>query len=305
MSAQRGVLKSIFASETLGMVGSTKDMNEVGKIRLIDFTDESRDYTKRVQVDILDNLLERERDRDRDRRGEKVKGDVSEDGLMQSMQKAIKEAKLDTFETFIGEHWSTERLRNFVLERVSNERDRLKNNIGQIPMSELDRLMQRSAEAVYRRVFETSELMAANRSLALFLQRLYQTHGSQVDNNVRESIDQTLTEASNAAIAKFEPAFRRDENGFALRYRAQRIVFDCLSENVERISSSETGMSTIGEIQQNIVQTARNTCIDWLDTQFGTEPGRIKAQTPYPLRVIWTATGPNDDPSMYGRTSNM
>jgi len=307
MSVQRVVLKSIFASEALGMVGSTKDINEVGKIILRDFTDESRDYTKRIQVDILDNLLERDRDRDRDRdrRSEKTKGDVSEDGVMQSMQKAIKETKLDTFETFIGEHWSTERLRNFVLERVSAERDRLKNNIGQIPMSELDRLMQRSAEAVYRRVFETSELMAANRSLALFLQRLYQAHGSEVDNNVRESIDQTLTQASNAAIAKFEPAFRRDENGFALRYRAQRIVFDCLSENVERISSSETAMATIGEIQQNIVQTARNTCIDWLDTQFGTERDRIKPQTPYPLRVIWTATGPNDDPSMYGRTSNM
>src|SRR3954454_18108445 len=93
--------------------------------------------------------------------------------------------------------------------------------------------------------------------------------------------------------------------GFALRYRAQRIVYDCLSENVERMSSSETAMATIGEIQQNIVQTARNTCIDWLDTQFGTERDRIKPQTPYPLRVIWTATGPNDGPSMYGRTSNM
>jgi hypothetical protein len=302
MSVQRGVLKSIFASEVLGMVGSTKDINEVGKIILRDFTDEARDYTKRIQFDIIENLLDRDNSR---RAGDRVKGDVSEDGVMQSLQKAIKEAKLDTFETFIGEHWSTERLRNFVLERVSAERDRLKNNIGQIPMADLDKLMQRSAEAVYRRVFETSELIAANRSLALFLQRLYQAHGSQVDNNVRESIDQTLTEASNAAIAKFETALRRDENGFALRYRAQRIVFDCLSENVDRISSSETAMATIGEIQQNIMQTARNTCIDWLDTQFGAERDRIKPQAPYPMRVIWTATGPNDDPSMYGRTSIM
>jgi hypothetical protein len=300
MSVQRGVLKSIFASEVLGMVGSTKDINEVGKIILRDFIDEGRDYTKRIQVDILDNLLERNR-----RSGYREKGDVSEDGVMQSLQKAIKEAKLDTFQTFIGEHWSTERLRNFVLERVSLERDRLKNNIGQIPMADLDRLMQRSSEAVYRRVFETSELIAANRSLALFLQRLYQAHGEEVNNRVREDIDRTLTEASNAAIAKFETALRRDENGFALRYRAQRIVFDCLSENVDRISSSETKMAEIEEIRHNITQTARNTCIDWLETQFGTERDRIKPQTPYPLRVIWTATGPNDDPAMYGRTSNL
>ena len=77
-----------------------------------------------------------------------------------------------------------------------------------------------------------------------------------VDDQLRELADGMIIKASNAAIGKFEGAMRRDDNGFALRYRAQRIVFDCLSENVERITSSETGIATIGEIKQKIEKTS-------------------------------------------------
>jgi hypothetical protein len=37
-------------------------------------------------------------------------------------------------------------------------------------------------------------------------------------------------------------------------------VFDCLSENVEWITSSETGIATIGEIKQKIETTAITEC---------------------------------------------
>jgi hypothetical protein len=95
---------------------------------------------------------------------------------------------------------------------------------------------------------------------------------------------------------------RRDDNGFALRYRAQRIVFDCLSDNVDRITSSETGIMTVGEIEQKVEKTAVTECLSWLENQFGA-PGRgLNPQVPMPLRVIWSAAGPKDDPSMYSRT---
>ena len=94
---------------------------------------------------------------------------------------------------------------------------------------------------------------------------------------------------------------RRDSNGFALRYRAQRIVFDCLSENVEKITSSETGILTNGEIRNKIAKTSDTVCGAWLENQFGAEKGELKPQRPMPMRVIWSATGPKEDPSMYGR----
>jgi hypothetical protein len=80
-----------------------------------------------------------------------------------------------------------------------------------------------------------------------------------------------------------------------------RIVFDCLSENVERITSSETGIATVGEIKQKIEQTSLTECGTWLDNQFGTQARGLNPQVPMPLRVIWTASGPKDDPSMYSR----
>ena len=205
------------------------------------------------------------------------------------------------FETFLGETWSEERLRVSVLDRVYSDLPHLfdGNNRGNAPMQELDALIQRAADLMYRRIFEISELLAANRSSTLFVQRLYQTHGELVDNELREVADGMITKALNAAIGKFEGAMRRDENGVALRYRAERVVFDCLSENVENISSSQNGIATVSEIEQQIRQTAAGECSDWLEKQFGA-PGRgLVAQKPMPLRVIWSASGPKDDPSMY------
>jgi len=292
-SVQTAVLKSVVSSGLLGVVGSTQDLSKVGQTAS---KDDDRDWTGRIQL-IVDTFK-----REQDKRIT-TPGDVTEHAIEQSLDQAFKNAKLDTFESFLGENWSSERLRVRILDRVLADLPHLfdGNNRGNAPMQELNTLIQRGAESIYRRIFEVSELLAANRSSALFVQRLYQTHGALLDDQLREVADGMITKASNAAIAKFEGALRRDENGFALRYRAQRIVFDCLSENVERISSSETGIATVGEVEQKIDQTARAECTTWLENQFGTQARGVNPQVPMPLRVIWSASGPKDDPSMYSR----
>jgi hypothetical protein len=292
-SVQTAVLKSVVSSGLLGVVGSTQDLSKLGQTLS---KDDDRDWTGRIQR-IVDRFK-----REQDKRIT-TPGDVTEHAIEQSLDAAFKKAKLDTFESFLGENWSAERLRVRILDRVAADLPHLfdGNNRGNAPMQDLDNLIQTAAESIYRRIFEVSELLAANRSSALFVQRLYQTHGGLVDDQLREGADGMITKASNAAIAKLEGPLRRDENGFALRYRAQRIVFDCLSENVDRITSSETGILTIGEIQQRIESTAQTECSTWLDNQFGTQARALNPQVPMPLRVIWSATGPKDDPSMYSR----
>jgi hypothetical protein len=292
-SVQTSVLKSVVSSGLIGVVGSTQDLSKVGQTSS---KDDDRDWTGRIQR-IVDRFK-----REQDKRIT-TPGDVTEHAIEQSLDAAFKKAKLDTFESFLGENWSAERLRVRILDRVAADLPHLfdGNNRGNAPMQDLDNLIQRGAESIYRRIFEVSELLAANRSSTLFAQRLYQTHGGLVDDQLRELADGMIIKASNAAIGKFEGAMRRDENGFALRYRAQRIVFDCLSENVERITSSETGIATVGEIKQKIEQTTLTECASWLDTQFGTQARGLNAQVPMPLRVIWSAAGPKDDPSMYSR----
>jgi hypothetical protein len=292
-SVQTSVLKSVVSSGLLGVVGSTQDLTKVGQTSS---KDDDRDWTGRIQR-IVDRFK-----REQDKRIT-TPGDVTEHAIEQSLESAFKKAKLDTFESFLGENWSSERLRVRILDRVAADLPHLfdGNNRGNAPMQDLDNLIQRASESIYRRIFEVSELLAANRSSTLFVQRLYQTHGGLVDDQLREVADGMIIKASNSAIGKFEGAMRRDDNGFAMRYRAQRIVFDCLSENVERITSSETGIATIGEIKQKIESTTQTECASWLENQFGTQARGLNSQEPMPLRVIWSATGPKDDPSMYSR----
>ena len=192
-------LRSINASEVLGVVGSTKDLHEVGKTII---TEDERDYTKKIK-----ELIKRAKKAQREE-GDKTPGDITEHAIEQSLDKAFKNAKLQVFESFLGENWSSERLRVMILDRVDAEMGRLfhGNNRGNAPMDELDNLIQRAAESVYRRIFETSEFLAANRGSALFVQRLYQTHGGLVDDQLREVTDRMITSASNLAITRFDGA---------------------------------------------------------------------------------------------------
>jgi hypothetical protein len=276
-------------------VSSAKDINEVGQQSINN--DKNRDYTTKIKEIIERFKGEQYRQRDT------TPGDVTALGIEQALEKAVKNAKLDMFERFVNERWTAERLRTMILDRVYAELGSLfdGNNRGNAPMEALDTLIQRASESVFRRIFETSELLAANKSSALFMQRLYQTHGALVDGELRETADRMITRASMGAVGRYETALKRDVNGYALRYRAQRIVFDCLSENVEKITSSETGILTNGEIQKRIAETSESVCGAWLENQFGSEKVDLKAQRPMPMRVIWSEAGPKDDPSMYGR----
>jgi hypothetical protein len=258
-----------------------------------------RDWTELVKT-ILDEIKHKQD------KGVTTAGDVTQHAVEQSLDKAIKDAKLDTFATFLGENWTMEELRATVLRLVDADLYTLfdGNSRGYAPMQELDQLIQHAAQATYRRLFELSELMAANRGSALFVQRLYQTHGSHADDQLRENATDMITRTANAAVGKFETALRQNENGYALRYRAERIVFDCLSDNVEKISSSETDIAEKGEIAQRVDTTVKTECVGWIENQFGADARAIKPQTPLPLRAVWSVSGPNTDPSMFGTAAS-
>lgn len=147
--------------------------------RLLISKDDDRGWTGRIQR-IVDRFK-----REQDKRIT-TPGDVTEHAIEQSLEAAFKKAKLDRFESFLGENWSAERLRVRILDRLAADLPHLfdGNNRGNAPMQDLDSL--------------------TNRSSALFVQRLYQTHGGLVDDQLREGADGMITKASNAAIGKLE-----------------------------------------------------------------------------------------------------
>ena len=81
---------------------------------------------------------------------------------------------------------------------------------------------------------------------------------------------------------------RRSQNGYADRYRAQRIVIDCLAENATKISSSEVGIAEKDEIEQRIAGMSESVCKKWLQNTFGpSDSETLLPQTPKPLRAVW------------------
>ena len=290
---QQAILKAIVPSQSLGAVGASDDLDQIGKADV----EGDRDYSAKIGA-----LIARLQAAQNQQRATK-EGDVTEHAILESLDAAVREANLQKFETFLGENWSPERLRVMILDRVDNEIGGLfeGTNRGAVTMSDIDLMIRKAARNVYARLFETSELLADNRGSTLFVERLYQTHGDLVSGDVRESAEQLLSEASAAGVAPLEGALRRNPDAFALRYRAERIIFDCLSGNLETISSSDSGIASPAEIGKRMLDIDHDQCAKWVAAQLIGPDGKVKAQDPVPLRVVWTADGPKDDPSMYGR----
>jgi hypothetical protein len=77
-----------------------------------------------------------------------------------------------------------------------------------------------------------------------------------------------------------------------------------LSDNVEAISSIDSGAATWREIIKSVADVAQHQCSKWLSAQFVGADGKITSQDPMPRRAIWSAEGPMDDPSMYERATD-
>jgi len=106
-----------------------------------------------------------------------------------------------------------------------------------------------------------------------------------------------MRRASNVG-GEFNALIQRDPRAYALGYRKERIVFDCLSENIVKVSSSVQGVATPAEIDKRIGDFAANECKDWLRHQFVSDDKKMPDQQPVPLRTVWTKAGPLDDPSI-------
>lgn len=310
------ILATFKSSSLVGAVGAVA---EADKILNLKQRDEERDYTAKIQ-----QIL---RQFDEQNKAERA-GDVTQHGIVTALEEAFRKSNLDLFESFLNENWTAERLRVMILDRVIADLPALfaGNNRGLAPMSVVQSLIERSADGVYARLFESSELLAANRSILTFLRRVYEAQGSatlppssnaasrasdvtdaeiRASQDLKDNADRILSQAAKQAMTRFEAAFRRDPNSYALRYRAQRVVYDCLSDHVEQITVSASGTKTseVSEIERRAAKIALNDCAEWLVNTFGESREKVTEQKPMPIRVIWSESGPRDDPQLYGRTN--
>ena len=286
---EQAILKSVTPSQSLGAVGASDDLDQIGKD---DNAEANRDYTSRI-----DDLIKRIQQAQNAQHSTK-EGDVTEHAILEALETSIREANLIKFETFLGENWSPERLRVMILDRVQNEIGSLFDgtNRGDVTMNDLDLIIKKAAGNVYARLFETSELLAANRSSTLFVQRLYQTHGDLVNGEVRESAEQLLSDASASGVAPAGAvaAARSQRLRPALPRRAHHLrlpVRQCRGDQLERVRAWRLRRKSA----RAWLDVTQQQCAKWVSAQLIGADGKIKPQDPMPLRVIWTAEGPKDD----------
>jgi len=298
---QTAILKDIVPATTLAAVGSNEDRNQLGRASN---NDSDRDY-----ISITNRLIGRFKGAEESQRASGL-GDITQHAILQAVDDAYKATGIEKFTTFVGEDWTQDRLRVTILRRVDSEVGSLLNgtNKGRVSMQDLRGVIDRSAQAVFQRIFETSELLAANRSSALFVQLLYQNHDTPTAadvekvRQVREGAERMLMRAAVKVSGEFDKAMRADSSSYALGYRKERIIFDCLSDSIAKVTSAIQGVAEPAEVEKRIGQIAGTECRDWVTRQFLSADRKLIAQQPFPLRVVWSKDGPIDNPSMYSRS---
>lgn len=302
------VFKGIVVSKSLGAVGVEETIDPTKQ----DFgRDNQRDYNGAIKflLSLIDNAA-----KSRSRQGNSTlsQGDVTQHAIDRSVTHAYEDANLSTFEQFVGEQWTNERLRVAILERASAEVPGLLvgNNFNRVEMAPIDEMIQRAGRAIYARTLETSELIALNQATARFTRALFELRGPSVNNDLRSGVEGMLLAASKAAFADYAERFIRSEFGVVMRYRAERILNDCLTANLDEISGSGKQEATHQQMEQKVQELSRGECRNWVINAIG-DPKQMDAKAdlkllkPLPERAVWVAPGvAKTDASMFGRVSN-
>lgn len=242
-----------------------------------------------------------------------TQGDVTQHALDRAVTQAYEAANLGAFEQFVGEQWTNERLRVAIIDRARTEVPGLLKGptIGiRLEFAPVDEIIQRAGRSIYKRTLEMSELIALNNATARFTRALFETHGPLQSGDMGEGVERLLLAASRAALRNYDERFARNEYGVILRYRAERILFDCLIVNVEEIGGGKRKSASTDTMVGRVDELSRGECRNWVIQAIGPadksdDKGDQAVIKPLPIRAVWVGAGaPKTDSSMFGRASN-
>jgi hypothetical protein len=300
------VFKSIVVSKGLGAVGVEETIDTSKQHDLV--RESQRDY-----VGAIENLLAMidRAAKQNNRQGASLlsQGDVTQHAIDRSVARAYEVAGLTTFEQFVGEQWTNERLRVAILNRATAEVPELLagNNFSKVDMNQIDDIIARAGRSIYRRTLETSELIALNQGTARYSRAMYELRGPSANSDLRAGVEDMLLTASKTALADYQERFVRTEAGVMMHYRAERVLIDCLTANIDGITAS-TG-SGKDQMNEKVTALSRGECRKWVVNAIG-EPKQYDAKAdeqylkPLPIRAVWAAPGEaKTDASMFGRAT--
>ena len=300
------VFKSIFVSKGLGAVGVEETIDTTKQHDQV--RESQRDY-----VGAIENLLGMidKAAKQNSRQGASLlsQGDVTQHAIDRSVARAYESAGLTAFEQFVGEQWTNERLRVAILDRATAEVPELLagNNFSKVDMSQIDDIIMRAGRSIYKRTLETSELIALNQGTARYTRALFELRGPSANSDLRAGVEDMLLTASRAALADYQERFVRSDAGVMMHYRAERVLVDCLTANIDGITDS-TGAGK-DPMTAKVTELSRAECRKWVVNAIG-EPKQYDTKAdeqylkPLPIRAVWAAPGEaKTDASMFGRAT--
>jgi hypothetical protein len=302
------LFKSVVVSKGLGSVGVEEEINTSKSDY---FRDNKRDYTSALAQLLFEIDKTQKRD-SREGASFITQGDVTQHALDRAVTQSYEAANLSAFEQFVGEQWTNERLRVAIIDRARTEVPGLLkgNNRERVEFAPVDEIIQRAGRSIYKRTLEMSELIALNNATARFTRALFETHGPLQNGDMGEGVERLLLAASRAALRDYDERFARNEYGVILRYRAERILFDCLIVNVEEIGGGKRKSASTDTMVGKVDELSRGECRNWVVQAIGPadksdDKGDQTAIKPLPIRAVWVGAGaPKTDSSMFGRSSN-
>ena len=137
---------------------------------------------------------------------------------------------------------------------------------------------------------------------------MYELYGPLEHENLRAGVEEMLLGANRLAFADYEERFVRSEYGVILRYRAERILNDCLTSNIEDIVKKDAQQRLKKQTMiERVEELSAGKCRDWVVSALGKADSKEdeEALEPLPVRAVWTGPGKaKTDVSMFVRVNS-
>jgi hypothetical protein len=190
--------------------------------------------------------------------------------VKREIEEAYKQAQLFHFERLAGELWTRERLQVRILDRSAKQLLPYFEGVGARGPSvdDIRKVFQRVARVVYAEALEIGEVIGVSQSFDRFVRTIYEkspktsmtlwTYGA--DSRYDRFVTAYLSAVPRQKYLAIKSASSPDEDvqaadplglerQFKFRYRARRVVFDCLTVNYERFAGKKQSAGGM-EVQQ-------------------------------------------------------
>jgi hypothetical protein len=198
-------------------------------------------------------------------------------------EEAYKQERLYDFERLAGELWTRERLIVRIIDRSRLELPPYFQGVGAKgpSMEDLKKVFARVAREVYSRGLEVSEVAGVSQSFDRFIRTIYEKSGKSnlhlwtdgADGRYERFVTAALGAVPRQKFIKEGASQAIDplglERQFKFRFRARRVIFDCLSSNYVslvgnakpaaqiEVSHIETGSTNEAALQDAVWQKAQ------------------------------------------------